>query len=385
MSVRTHAIARLSDDSRRTRDRSRRLLRPTLLALEDRRLLSTFSVTSTFDDGSDDTLRWAVAQANSNAGADTIAFDGAAFGSPLTITLGGTQLELSDTTGPTTIAGSQAGVTVSGGGASRVFQNDEGASASLTDLTISGGQADADGGGILNRGTTELIRCTVSGNTEGLGFGATDPGRGGGIHNSGTLSVTNSTIVNNQARYAYFFDNSTSYYSYVPGSGGGSFSSGAVTVAGSTITGNSSGYGGGAGIDYSGGTATLTDTIVAGNAGNDLSGPVPGTYNLIGSDDSSWLVDGVDGNLVGVSDPGLGALGNYGGPTQTIPLLPGSPAINAGTTAGRRRPTSVAWAGSAPSTSAPSRARGSPSRPSPAAPRNRRPSARRSPTHSRSP
>jgi hypothetical protein len=31
---------------------------------------------------------------------------------------------------------------------------------------------------------------------------------------------------------------------------------------------------------------------------------------------------------------GLGTLGNYGGPTQTIPLLPGSPAINAGTSAG---------------------------------------------------
>ena len=43
---------------------------------------------------------------------------------------------------------------------------------------------------------------------------------------------------------------------------------------------------------------------------------------------------GVDGNLVGVADPGLGALGNYGGPTETIPLLPGSPAIDAGTSTG---------------------------------------------------
>ena len=36
---------------------------------------------------------------------------------------------------------------------------------------------------------------------------------------------------------------------------------------------------------------------------------------------------------VGVADPGLGALGNYGGPTETIPLLPGSPAIDAGSSA----------------------------------------------------
>jgi hypothetical protein len=30
------------------------------------------------------------------------------------------------------------------------------------------------------------------------------------------------------------------------------------------------------------------------------------------------------------TDPKLGQLGNYGGPTQTIPLLSGSPAIDAG-------------------------------------------------------
>ena len=30
------------------------------------------------------------------------------------------------------------------------------------------------------------------------------------------------------------------------------------------------------------------------------------------------------------TDPKLGTLGNYGGPTQTIPLLAGSPAIDAG-------------------------------------------------------
>ena len=55
--------------------RSRRRMRPTLMALEDRRLLSTFTVTSTLDDGSAGTLRWAVGQANSHAGDDTIDFD----------------------------------------------------------------------------------------------------------------------------------------------------------------------------------------------------------------------------------------------------------------------------------------------------------------------
>ena len=81
------------------RKRQRRRLRPTLLALEDRRLLSTFTVTSTLDDGSAGTLRYAIGQANSTAGADTIDFDSSVFNTPQTITLNGTQLELSDTTG----------------------------------------------------------------------------------------------------------------------------------------------------------------------------------------------------------------------------------------------------------------------------------------------
>jgi len=34
------------------------------------------------------------------------------------------------------------------------------------------------------------------------------------------------------------------------------------------------------------------------------------------------------------TDPKLGQLGNYGGPTQTIPLLSGSPAIDAGNPSG---------------------------------------------------
>ena len=42
-------------------------------------------------------------------------------------------------------------------------------------------------------------------------------------------------------------------------------------------------------------------------------------------------MNGADGNLVGVTNPLLAPLANYGGPTQTMALLPGSPAIDAGT------------------------------------------------------
>ena len=37
--------------------------------------------------------------------------------------------------------------------------------------------------------------------------------------------------------------------------------------------------------------------------------------------------------MVGATNPGLGALANNGGPTETIALLAGSPAIGAGSNA----------------------------------------------------
>ena len=54
-------------------------------------------------------------------------------------------------------------------------------------------------------------------------------------------------------------------------------------------------------------------------------------YNLIGTGGSGGLIDGVAGNRIGVADPGLATgLADSGGPTKTIALLSGSPAINAG-------------------------------------------------------
>ena len=96
--------------------RSRRL-RPTLLALENRSLLSTFTVTNPTDSpvAGEIDLRQAIGLANAAGGANTIDFDSTVFNTPQTITLSGTQLELSDTTGTITITGPKAGVTISGG------------------------------------------------------------------------------------------------------------------------------------------------------------------------------------------------------------------------------------------------------------------------------
>ena len=89
------------------------------------------------------------------------------------------------------------------------------------------------------------------------------------------------------------------------------------------------------------GTATLTDTIVAGNTNpsgaSDITGNenVSGSFNLIGTGGSGGLANGVDGNIVltSLTNLGLAPLGNNGGPTQTMALLPGSSAIGTGVTA----------------------------------------------------
>ena len=65
--------------------------------------------------------------------------------------------------------------------------------------------------------------------------------------------------------------------------------------------------------------------------GPDLSGRLTSHgYNLIGNTSGSSGFGKTD--LVGVN-PDLAPLGDYGGPTQTMALLPGSPAIDAGSNA----------------------------------------------------
>ncbi len=94
------------------------------MALEERSPLSTIVVNNPTDtpvDGETD-LRQAIVQANTTGGDQTISFDPAVFDTPQTITLSGNALRLGDTTGTETITGPAAGVTVSGGGLSGVFQ-----------------------------------------------------------------------------------------------------------------------------------------------------------------------------------------------------------------------------------------------------------------------
>ena len=133
-----------------------RRLRPSIMALEGRTLLSTFTVTSTDDSApagnpTPGTLRWAVQQADANNQADTIVFS-SLFNTPQTITLSGGTLQLTDTA-KTTLTGPGASlltVNGSGGPGGAVFEVTKGAVAALSGLTITGGYANDAGGGVFN-------------------------------------------------------------------------------------------------------------------------------------------------------------------------------------------------------------------------------------------
>ncbi len=217
--------------------------------------------------------------------------------------------------------------------------------ATITDCTIDGNTASNDGGGLAGDGTVTITDCTIDGNSSS--------GDGAGVWTGypSMLTITDSTISGNSAVKgggAYINNKAILTNCTISGNsaseGGGLFNYGGATVTACTITGNSA-VGGGLynySSSYYSSVATLTDTIVAGNAdaasnpddiGGNAAGSVTGTYNLIGTGGSGGIVGGVGGNIV-LSDLdglGLSPLGNYGGPTQTIALLPGSLAIGTGT------------------------------------------------------
>ncbi|MBD2705100.1 SBBP repeat-containing protein [Spirosoma sp. BT702] len=254
------------------------------------------------------------------------------------------------------------------------------------------------GGGIQNNGTLTLSNCILRNNKAGpYGGGVHNmggasltvtncrfernsavQGAGGILHHGSLLSITNSTFIanagntggglfigfnssNTTVNNCLFVDNSALF-------GGGMSFVTLVTVTNCTFTGNDGGgidaytgsglftnttislnknyptaYNSGAGISvYNSVTVTLKNCIIAGNIDSDGTTPKDivnegtisaSTYNVIGTGGSGGLTTGVNNNIVGVNAL-LAPLGNYGGTTQTHALLPGSPAINAGTASG---------------------------------------------------
>jgi hypothetical protein len=218
------------------------------------------------------------------------------------------------------------GFALNGGG---VFNN-FGSNLTLTDCWLTGNRVTSggNGGAIFNRGVLTLHESIIEGSS------APTNGIGVGVYSNGTLSATNCTIISNAG--ASF--------------GGGLFLTGTATLINCTVTGNEaesgvSASGGGMYLD-AGSTVHLVNTIVAQNAsslaGDDImcaTGTVPSAdHCLIGIGEGSNVVNGTSGNQVGtIADPInplLQGLQNNGGPTLTDALLPGSPAIDAGTATG---------------------------------------------------
>ena len=154
-------------------------------------------------------------------------------------------------------------MTISGNNASRIFQIDSGATASISGVTITNGSAPV-GGGVYSAGSLTLTNTTVSSSvTTGPGGGQ---GNGGGIDSaSGSLTLTSCTITANHA-------NSSGY-------GGGVYigtSTGQIT--GTTLSNNFATDG--AGLGSGGGTITIGTSTISNNSATTTGGGVASNSTL---------------------------------------------------------------------------------------------------------
>jgi ELWxxDGT repeat protein len=197
----------------------------------------------------------------------------------------------------------------------------------------------------------------TTGNDAGGGGGG--GGLGGAVfNNGGTVTITNSTLTGNTAQGGNGggvtnYGSSGTFYSPSGGGqglGGAVFSrNGTLTITNSTLSGNAAAQGGHNVYVLSDGTgntvtATLTNSIL-GQTDNTVSDFVASTNaggntpNLNSSSNDLVRKNPTSGGLptaavVSSADPLLAPLGDYGGLTPTMALLPGSPAIDPSITSG---------------------------------------------------
>ncbi|MEM9030137.1 MAG: right-handed parallel beta-helix repeat-containing protein, partial [Pseudomonadota bacterium] len=361
------------------------------LQVEPTSLVVTISSDIVDDTDGETSLREAVVFANAQSGADTITFDATAadFTGDALIRLTQGEIEITDSL---TIDGSTAGGTVVITGDakddditrigtditdvaasldgqdllddnSRLFNARGDAALSLTALTLTGGRTTAedargDGGAIRSGdGAVTLTDSAVSGNSTA---GSYNPG--GGIRSvDGAVTLTNSTVSGNSTagasaggggidggRGGVTLINSTVSGNSTAGensSGGGIDGFGGVTLINSTVTGNSttgaSAYGGGILSGFGG--VTLTDSIVLGNvAVNGGGDEVLGAQTLNGGNIVGDRLTRADGSTATVTADQVfaatednngvaaGVLADNGGPTETVLILRGGAAQDAG-------------------------------------------------------
>jgi hypothetical protein len=199
--------------------------------------------------------------------------------------------------------------------------NCPGSTLTIIDSTFRNNFAEV-GGAICNGGVLTIINTTFNDNT------ALKQRGGGAIFNYGTLHVANSTFSGNTA---------------ADGVGGAIHNgelvglTGGAQIDNSTISGNTAAVGpsGGGGIyNKAGQPIYVQNTIIANNVARNCGGARLATEGFNLSSDMSCDLDGA-GDLNGV-DPKLGLLQDNGGPTWTMALQSGSPAIDAGNRSGCR-------------------------------------------------
>ncbi|MCQ3939330.1 MAG: hypothetical protein DPW18_20140, partial [Chloroflexi bacterium] len=203
------------------------------------------------------------------------------------------------------------------GGGAIVNHPEYNGTVTITNSTISDNTA-PNGGGIHNltiSGTVNISNSLLSGNSASGNGGS--GGNGGGISNFGNLELVNTT----------FFNNSSPL---VPNSyGGGVFNTGTLTITNSTFSENSAHIGGGI-ANFN--NLHYTNTIIAnstsgGDCYNENGTVGTNSNNLVEINAASPYQCGIP---LYAEDPQLGPLADNGGSTQTMSLLPGSPAIDAG-------------------------------------------------------
>ncbi len=275
------------------------------------------SVTTT-NDGGIGSLRAAIAQVPTGT---TLTFASNLSGSTITLTNGELVLNRNLTIDASAL---RNGIAINGNNAKRIFQVAAGNTCTLTGLIITNGNSGGSpGGGIENDGTLTLNQCTVVSNTT--------IGLGGGAYNSGSLTVNNCTFAGNSSAslhyeggaidsYGTLTVNQSTFTANSANGGGAIFAEfgSTLTVKASTIVSNVAFCcGGGVTLYATNGGQVVVDSIVAGNGNSDF-------YFGIGASFTE------SNHILTAGNPLVASLGNYGGPTQTMPPLPGSPAIDKG-------------------------------------------------------
>jgi uncharacterized repeat protein (TIGR01451 family) len=242
--------------------------------------------------------------------------------------------------------------------------NNKSSSPTLSYVTFSKNSATWDGGGMLNynNSSPKLTNLTFSSNSAKYGGGMynwlksspaltnatfsknTATWDGGGMYNYNESSPTlsNVTFSSNSANYGggmYNYNNSSPALTNVTFSsntavekGGGMFNNdrSSPTLTNVTFSGNSAITGGGGIYNYVSSSPVIRNTILWGNTGGELVNDGTSSATITSSVVQGGCPTGATCTNVIDTDPRLGVLGDYGGATQTLPLLPGSSAIDTG-------------------------------------------------------